>query len=98
MASGLQRAHAPCSSRSRVDGLGAGLAHRAVGGGPRLGRHLHEREHRYAAELDLAAGAVDEQHDAGDLGASRLHEVDRLLHAAALGDHVLGDDVAFALL
>lgn len=79
-------------------GLAAGLAHRALCGGPRLGRHLHEREHRNTAELDLSGGAVDEKNDARDLTARGLDEIDRLLDAAALGDDVLGDDVTLALL
>ena len=78
-------------------GLAAGLAHRALRGGPRLGRHPHEREHGDAAELDLSGGAVDEKNDARDLAARGLDEIDRLLDAAALGDDVLGDDVTLAL-
>lgn len=78
-------------------GLAAGLAHRALCGGPRLGRHPHEREHGDAAELDLSGGTVDEKNDARDLAARGLDEIDRLLDAAALGDDVLGDDVTLAL-
>ena len=78
-------------------GLAAGLAHRALRGGPRLGRHLHEREHGDTAELDLSGGTVDEKNDARDLAARGLDEIDRLLDAAALGDDVLGDDVTLAL-
>ena len=78
-------------------GLAAGLAHRALCGGPRLGRHLHEREHGNAAELDLSGGAVDEKNNARDLAARGLDEVDRLLDAAALGYDVFGDDVTLAL-
>src|SRR5574344_147617 len=85
-------------SRTRVNRLGAGLAHRAFGGGPGLRGHLHEGEHRDAAELDLAGGAVDKEDDAGDLRARSLHEVDGLLDASALGDDILDGDEAFALL
>ena len=78
-------------------GLASGLAHRALRGGPRLGRHLHEREHGDAAELHLSGGAVDEKNDARDLAARGLDEIDRLLDAPALGDDVFGDDVTLAL-
>ena len=78
-------------------GLAAGLAHRALGGGPRLGRHLHEREHGDATELHLSGGAVDEKNDARDLAARGLDEIDRLLDAPALGDDVFGDDVTLTL-
>lgn len=78
-------------------GLAAGLAHRALRGGPRLGRHLHEREHGDASELDLSGGAVDEKNDARDLAARGLDEIDRLLDASALGYDVFGDDVTLAL-
>ena len=79
-------------------GLAAGLAHRALCGGPRLWRHLHQREHGNAAELDLSGGTVDEKNDARDLAARGLDEIDRLLDAAALGHDVFGDDVTLALL
>lgn len=79
-------------------GLAAGLAHRALRGGPRLRRHLHEREHGDAAELDLSSGTVDKKNDASDLAARGLDEIDRLLDAAALGYDVFGDDVTLALL
>lgn len=78
-------------------GLAADLAHRALRGGPRLGRHPHEREHGNTAELDLSGGTVDEKNDARDFAARGLDEIDRLLDAAALGDDVLGDDVTLAL-
>ena len=85
-------------SASRMHRLAARLAHGALGGRPCLGRHLHEREHRDASELRLAAGAVNEENDAGDLGARGLDEVNRLLDASALGDDIFGDHVTLALL
>ena len=81
-----------------MDGLRALRAKRARARFPRGGRHLHEREHRDASELNLSRAAIDEQDDARDLASRRLDEIDRLLDASALGDDILRHHVAFALL
>ena len=89
------RAPSPATLRAGVDEGLAGLAERALGGFPGHRLDVEEREGG-VVEPGLAAGAVDEDEDGGDLCAGGLDDVDGLLDAAAAGDDVLGDDVALA--